>query len=150
MNMINDGGPAFPTYASDHRGAACNTTFEPKGGVTLRDYFAAKAMQGIISLGSNYTYTKEDMGSGTPADAIARYSYQVADAMLKARLTAAQQPAAVDGEMMERIAALLYEETTGESWTDADVDHSRFARAYYRRLAHKIAALATQHQEPTT
>lgn len=49
--------------------------------------------------------------------------------------------------MMERIAALLYEETTGESWTVADVDHSRFARAYYRRLAHKVAALASHRKQ---
>lgn len=56
-----------------------------------------------------------------------------------------EQPTAVDGEMMERIAALLYEETTGEPWTVADVKHYRFERAYYRRLAHKVAAL-TSHR----
>ncbi|HLV16031.1 MAG TPA: hypothetical protein VKY70_01020 [Pseudomonas sp.] len=82
MNMINDGGPAFPI----HPGAAMDGQLvRETQGMTLRDYFAAKAMQGIISLGSNYAYTKEDMDSGTPADAIARYSYQVADAMLKVR-----------------------------------------------------------------
>lgn len=53
-----------------------------------------------------------------------------------------EQPTAVDGEMVERIAALLYEETTGEPWTVADVKHYRFERDYYRRLAHKVAALA--------
>lgn len=73
MSNVNNGGPAFP-YHDSYR-----------AGMNLRDYFAAKAMQGIISLGSNYAYTEEDMDSGTLADAIARYSYQVADTMLKER-----------------------------------------------------------------
>ena len=39
----------------------------------LRDYFAAKAMQGMLSYGMSY------------ADSIAESSYQFADAMMKAR-----------------------------------------------------------------
>ena len=80
-NVKNNGGSAF--LRAGFSGPAGYG--RPENGMTLRDYLAAKAMQGIISLGSNYTYTKEDMDSGTPADAIARYSYQVADAMLKER-----------------------------------------------------------------
>lgn len=49
--------------------------------------------------------------------------------------------------MVERIAALLYEETTGEPWTVADVKHYRFERDYYRRLAHKVAALASHRKQ---
>ena len=79
MTTKTDGGSAFP------QGKGAGYVWVSEGGMTLRDYFAAKAMQGIISLGSNYAYTKEDMDSGTPSDAIARYSYQVADAMLKER-----------------------------------------------------------------
>lgn len=63
---------------------------------------------------------------------------------LRELLSAAQQPAAVDGATVERIAALLYEETTGEPWTVADVEHYRFDRDYYRRLAHKVIALTAQ------
>ena len=85
MNMINDGGPAFPTYASDHRGAACNTTFEPKGGATLRDYFAAKAMQGLLAA---QVHGFNDRPAKGPFSSMA---YEMADAMLKERLTAAQQ-----------------------------------------------------------
>jgi hypothetical protein len=41
---------------------------------TLRDYFAARAMQGMIAAAENYQ-THE----------LAQYAYEVADAMLKAR-----------------------------------------------------------------
>lgn len=62
----------------------------------------------------------------------------------------AQQPATVDDVVVERIAALLHEETTGEPWTVAGVEHPGPDRDYYRGLARKVAALAAQHQEPTT
>jgi len=58
------GGPAFP--ATNHHGHKLE-------GMTLRDYFAAKAMQGFIPDG------------GTNVQEIAQASYIVADAMLKAR-----------------------------------------------------------------
>ena len=57
------------------------TAFPVEGycsGMSLRDYFAAKAMQGIMSRvdGCHPADTKEDIG---------KWSYRVADAMLKAR-----------------------------------------------------------------
>jgi hypothetical protein len=64
MSNTNTGGPAFP---STH----------PHGqdeGMTLRDYFAAKAMEGFISRGGNYD-----------AEFDADRAYVFADAMLKAR-----------------------------------------------------------------
>ena len=45
-------------------------------GMTLRDYFAAKALMGRIAHGFNLGYTPED---------IATEAYKIADAMLKAR-----------------------------------------------------------------
>jgi hypothetical protein len=45
---------------------------------------------------------------------------------------------------VERIAALLHEEETGEPWTVAGVEHPGPDRDYYRRLASKVAALAQQ------
>lgn len=64
------GGPAFPIY---HGG-----NFRPQeDGMTLRDYFAAKAMQALLSDGD----WRADM---LPKDT-AHISYVVADAMLKAR-----------------------------------------------------------------
>ena len=80
MNKPNN-PPAFPT-----------TTFAQKteGGMTLRDYMAAKAMQGYISARGwhpDFTYPADfnfDAGKRA-ADAVAVASYQYADAMLKAR-----------------------------------------------------------------
>ena len=63
MSEIKDGGPAFPIT---HAGNTYATT-----GMTLRDYFAAKAMQ-------------EFVGALTPEEG-APIAYWWADAMLKAR-----------------------------------------------------------------
>ena len=51
---------------------------EAVGGATLRDYFAAKAMQGLLA---------QSCGTALGSDLIhgAQYAYQMADAMLKAR-----------------------------------------------------------------
>ena len=49
---------------------------EPFQGMTLRDYFAAKAMQSM-NMREDYI--------DTPANVIALDSYELADAMLKAR-----------------------------------------------------------------
>ena len=66
------GGPAFPSDASQN--------FE---GMTLRDYFAAKAMQGLMSRIEQGGF---DFGK-YPDDAkrVALWSYDLADAMLEAR-----------------------------------------------------------------
>ena len=68
---INTGGPAFPRNILDH-GHGVTTVHE--SGMTLRDYFAAKAMQGMLAASENYS-TNE----------LALYAYDVADAMLKQR-----------------------------------------------------------------
>jgi hypothetical protein len=67
--MKDTGGPAFPFWC-DSNGMA---NFQ---GMTLRDYFAAKAMQGMLSA-SNPILTKI-------AD-IAEGAYEIADAMLAER-----------------------------------------------------------------
>ena len=52
---------------------------KPQEGMTLRDYFAAKAMQSILT--GHYPITKSE-----DADIkIAKASYRLADAMLQAR-----------------------------------------------------------------
>ena len=53
-------------------------------GMTLRDYFAAKAMQGLISCPDWREGAGEDVGMD-PSDYTARTAYMMADAMLKAR-----------------------------------------------------------------
>jgi hypothetical protein len=68
VSMRNE--PAFPNEGFNGWG-------EPFQGMTLRDYFAAKAMQAIIARADNrFTTTVEFVGGK---------SYQYADAMLKAR-----------------------------------------------------------------
>jgi hypothetical protein len=70
MNNTNTGGPAFPTAEIFHDEVVYT------GGMTLRDYFAAKAMQ---SMNGRQDYLD------APASAIALDAYALADAMLKAR-----------------------------------------------------------------
>jgi hypothetical protein len=60
---INDGGPAFP----DDRWQA---------GMTLRDYFASAALQGMMAQFDPENELEHH---------IAKWSYKAADAMLKAR-----------------------------------------------------------------
>ena len=67
MSNINDGGPAFP-----HEFKFGDGTAERHKGMTLRDYFAAKAMQGLI-------------GNGDWLRDAAAEAYAIADAMLAAR-----------------------------------------------------------------
>lgn len=69
--MTDTGGPAFPQQ-DDATGSE---------GMTLRDYFAAKVVQGLWA---NATALAQ-MPSGSEAAAIASVAYEVADAMLKER-----------------------------------------------------------------
>jgi hypothetical protein len=71
----NTGGPAFPHEYFDKQ----LNQKRVMHGMTLRDYFAAKAMQGDISSFS------DDKDPGDVASVIAERAYQIADAMLKAR-----------------------------------------------------------------
>jgi hypothetical protein len=66
--------PAFPFVAEDESGMMINM------GMTLRDYFAAKAMQGIIFNDGDFL----DARYSSPEN-IAFAAYHMADAMLKAR-----------------------------------------------------------------
>lgn len=66
MSKENNGGPAYPTQGYE--------------GLTVRDYFAAKAMQAMISNPSII-----DNDSDGAVNYAASASYKFADAMLKAR-----------------------------------------------------------------
>ena len=66
--------PAFP-HTVEYKGSDCGGIV-PHGGMTLRDYFAAKAMQGLLARTST-----------SNGDVIVKDSYALADAMLKARET---------------------------------------------------------------
>jgi exopolyphosphatase/pppGpp-phosphohydrolase len=73
--MSDNGGPAFP-YEHGHSPDAANVR---ECGMTLRDYFAAKAAAGFIAMCA-------DPGVHEPKpEAVAEFAYRVADAMLAAR-----------------------------------------------------------------
>ena len=74
-NKINDGGPAFPAWELNGQGQQEMTCF----GMTLRDYFAAKAMCGMLADLPKSLYGLDW------AEKLASSSYEVADAMMKAR-----------------------------------------------------------------
>lgn len=88
MNNTNTGGPAFPWCGDLNE---CPTI---SLGMTLRDYFAAKAMQGLMSTERSNTFVDEieglenDDGSGflfVHTKFLALEAYMIADEMLKAR-----------------------------------------------------------------
>jgi len=65
MSTSSDGGPAFPIF-SDYAQAP---------GMTLRDYFAAAALEGMLA----------DESRAFPCHEYAADAYALADAMLKQR-----------------------------------------------------------------
>lgn len=75
--QINDGGPAFPGVEKTEYPSCVIET--PYPGMTLRDYFAAKAMAGLL------TARHPDHFGQDGAEVLANDSYAIADAMLEAR-----------------------------------------------------------------
>jgi hypothetical protein len=71
-NNTNTGGPAFPL-----NDALCmnGNPLPSRMGMTLRDYFAAKVMQGMLACPATDGYRHD----------YAKWAYEYADAMLKAR-----------------------------------------------------------------
>lgn len=86
MGNLDNGGYAFPIPNADFQTFAPSTVEEYKriqSGMTLRDYFAAKAMQALIT---------GAMSGGAPMKTMqgddkvaAKAAYIIADAMLKER-----------------------------------------------------------------
>ncbi len=64
-NQMKDGGPAFP-----HREYESRPYYH---GMSLRDYFAARALQGILA------------NEASPLHEIVAAAYEIADAMLEER-----------------------------------------------------------------
>ncbi|MBR8475801.1 hypothetical protein [Burkholderia cenocepacia] len=83
MSEIKDGGPAFPRFVPDGH---YNGSIDEQG-MTLRDYFAAKAMVALINNEFFAQGINEIVASGnaTRDDLIAAVAYTQADAMLRAR-----------------------------------------------------------------
>lgn len=74
MTHKHNGGPAFPFGQTDSMSGQLVNGWGSEG-MTLRDYFAAKAMQGALA----NPEVKET------AEALSEWAYEIADAMLKAR-----------------------------------------------------------------
>ena len=77
MSDKDDGGQAFPLGANEYGGHG------PQAGMTLRDYFAAKAMQSML-LSSRDGGWNVGIG-GRDNGHIAEIGYALADAMLSER-----------------------------------------------------------------
>lgn len=76
MSEIKNGGPAFPIVEPN---GDCSVVL----GISMRDYFAAKAMQGMLA----YPGDKErgnHHNNNTP-NGIANMAFVIADAMLRVR-----------------------------------------------------------------
>ena len=73
MNTNETGGPAFPSTLQYF---PTDTNYEEASGMTLRDYFAAKAMQALLTRETKFS---SDLMMYAGA------AYDVADAMLQER-----------------------------------------------------------------
>ena len=89
MSNKDKGGPAFPVHPDMAAQLGCVPS-SSDAGMSLRDYFAAKAMNGFISAKAwhpDFIYPTDfnfDTGKRA-ADAVSVAAYKYADAMLKAR-----------------------------------------------------------------
>jgi hypothetical protein len=84
VSALNDGGPAFPSIMG-HRNTNDNyCPVDSVPGLSLRDYFAAKAMQGFAA----------DPNCDATAENMAEAAYRWADAMLAEREKQVQNGAA--------------------------------------------------------
>ena len=77
MNQRDTGGPAFPRAAGDYNGSKHGNGAQQ--GMTLRDYFAAQAIEPSLRLSEHVEDVVER------AFVAADLAYIMADAMLKAR-----------------------------------------------------------------
>jgi hypothetical protein len=75
-NILSNNHPAFPVQA--YPGDASNPKVRPNTGMSIRDYFAAQAMVGVLS-------NPEEFGETVPPKEIADFSFQMANAMLERR-----------------------------------------------------------------
>lgn len=86
QSPVGDGGSAFPE--SGLAGLPNGEFIHGRAGMTLRDYFAAKALQGYLSNPTSFGPDVPDEAKHDPAKVsaiCAAFAYLIADAMLKER-----------------------------------------------------------------
>lgn len=76
FNVLNNNHPAFPVQA--YPGDASNPKVRPNTGMSMRDYFAAQAMKGMLS-------NPEEFGEEVPIKELVNFSFNIANAMLERR-----------------------------------------------------------------
>lgn len=83
LTPINDGGYAFPvpTLVTPTGEVMPASAYHNCNGITLRDYFAAKALMGVEACYDN----QNDWQTSHWCHEAAKHCYQIADALLKAR-----------------------------------------------------------------
>lgn len=81
---FNGGGAAFPRTGVGNAGHSYDVPAQD--GMSLRDYFAAKAMQGFLANREFCAF--KNRGAELAAETLASNSYEVADAMLAERAKA--------------------------------------------------------------
>jgi hypothetical protein len=86
MNAINDGGSAYPQIDTRYEGECGEYTqyVESVGGMSLRDYFAAKALFAAVSR-DMFINCETEHDCALEIMNAAVLSFRLADAMLKAR-----------------------------------------------------------------
>ena len=99
MSNQNDGGPAFPQHGWT-KDPEVLERMQNQGGMTLRDWFAGKALAAFVTAHSkdmhkqavedgvdpsNDTYLPSFFGESCMWDTVPQAAYALADAMLKAR-----------------------------------------------------------------
>ncbi len=77
--MKNDGGSAFPKIVDEP-----GEDLRQEGGMSLRDYFAGMALQGLLSNGLSAKIRNKYVDKGDD-ELYAWSAYDLADAMLKER-----------------------------------------------------------------
>lgn len=93
MTTINDGGPAFPARVSVNRDSGELQPFQfgnddfCTSGLSLRDFFAAKAMCSAMDLSPTKWWNEGLFPAGGTVEIqrVANVAYAMADAMLAAR-----------------------------------------------------------------
>ncbi len=85
-NVIDDGGQAFPQMSAEWDDARHEYVLgRSLAGMSLRDYFAAKAMNGILS---NFRFIQEAAEASPDVEGshlVPKMAYEIADAMLAER-----------------------------------------------------------------
>lgn len=94
MSKENDEGPAFPRTGFRTEDEPPELDAEPQDGTALRDWFAGRALPGVIAMTHN-TFMKavetkdpeviEDAAQAFTYKEMAKGAYDLADAMLEAR-----------------------------------------------------------------